>query len=586
MYKHYGDGTIRTTLDAIQKRNLVLPAIQREFVWSPEQICQFFDSLMQGYPFGTFLYWDVVPENSNKFKWYDFVRDYHERDNPHCPPHPVLHNTALTAVLDGQQRLTALNIGLQGSMAWKLPRLWWNNPDAFPTRYLYIDLLAKPNEEEGLKYRFEFLTETYGRRSSSENECWFKVSDIMGMDEGPGMLDWLMREKELSGEALKRSFSLLNHLHKIVHTVPIINYYGEQSQDIENVLQIFIRMNSGGTVLSYSDLLLSIAIAQWDTLDARKEILEFVDDLNDIGKGFNFSKDFVLKAGLMHCSINVGFRVANFNKPNMDKLEQNWPDVKRTLSLTVQLVDRFGFNRDNLSSTNALLPIAYYLHKADRSDNFLTHSDYIQDRSIIRTWLIRSLIKQGIWGSGLDSLLTALRDVIQDDDASFPITRVESAMAGRGKPLLFTEEEIEDMVDMGFGNRRIFMLLSLLFPFVDFEHQFHIDHIFPRAKFARAALISVGVPAEEHGIYFEMMNGLANLQLLEGAKNMEKQATLPTNWLNQEYPDPTARKAYIEMHLLGDVPAELDGFKAFYKSRRERLRERIVRLLGATSDTL
>ena len=78
--------TIKETLDEILRHDLVLPAIQREFVWRPDQICRFFDSLMQGFPFGTFLYWRVDPENSGKFKFFDFVRKYHERDNPHCDP--------------------------------------------------------------------------------------------------------------------------------------------------------------------------------------------------------------------------------------------------------------------------------------------------------------------------------------------------------------------------------------------------------------------------------------------------------------------------------------------------------------------
>ena len=76
--------TIEKTLDQIHRHDLVLPAIQREFVWHPEQIGRLFDSLMQGYPFGTFLYWRVDAENSGKFKFYDFVLDYHERDDPHC----------------------------------------------------------------------------------------------------------------------------------------------------------------------------------------------------------------------------------------------------------------------------------------------------------------------------------------------------------------------------------------------------------------------------------------------------------------------------------------------------------------------
>ena len=127
-------GTIKDTLKAVQNSNYVLPAIQREFVWKPEQICRLFDSLMQGYPFGTFLYWKVEKANSSRYMFYGFVCKYHERDSPHCPQLPTFHDSDLTAVLDGQQRLTALNIGLCGSMAWRVPYKWKNNPNAYPIR--------------------------------------------------------------------------------------------------------------------------------------------------------------------------------------------------------------------------------------------------------------------------------------------------------------------------------------------------------------------------------------------------------------------------------------------------------------------
>ncbi|WP_293413226.1 DUF262 domain-containing protein [Piscinibacter sp.] len=65
--------TIKDALDAVSKNHYVLPAIQREFVWKPEQICRLFDSLMQGYPFGTFLFWRVEPEKSAEFKFFGFV---------------------------------------------------------------------------------------------------------------------------------------------------------------------------------------------------------------------------------------------------------------------------------------------------------------------------------------------------------------------------------------------------------------------------------------------------------------------------------------------------------------------------------
>ena len=70
----------------------------------------------------------------------------------------------------------------------------------------------------------------------------------------------------------------LSKLHSIIHIMPTISYYLEKSEKLDKVLNIFIRINSGGTILSYSDLLLSIATAQWEEKDAREEIINFVDE--------------------------------------------------------------------------------------------------------------------------------------------------------------------------------------------------------------------------------------------------------------------------------------------------------------------
>lgn len=113
------------------------------------------------------------------------------------------------------------------------------------------------------------------------------------------------------------------------------------------MLNIFIRINSGGTILSYSDLLLSIATAQWEQKDAREEINNFVDEINEIGNGFNFNKDFVLKTCLVLTDFsNIAFKVDNFNKSNMLKIESNWEDITKAIRLAVNLVSSFGFNRE------------------------------------------------------------------------------------------------------------------------------------------------------------------------------------------------------------------------------------------------
>ena len=576
-------GTIKQALDKIVSNEYVLPAIQREFVWSPDQICRLFDSLMQGYPFGEFLFWRIEPERSADYRYYGFVLDYHQRDNPHCPDLGKLPNRQITAVLDGQQRLTAFNIGLRGSMAVKLPYKWWSSEDAFPQRFLALDLLA-PDErdEEGSRFAFDFVEEA--QLGWHGDRLWFKVSDIVGMNSGPDMLDWLLA-RGLEKEHQSRAYRILDRLYQVIHTEPTVAYYEELNQDIEHVLSIFIRRNSGGTTLSYSDLLLSIATSQWKTLDARKEVHRLVDELNQIGPGLELTKDFVLKAGLMLTDIaSVGFQVRNFTQTNMKILEDNWQKIRDALIETVQIVTGFGFNAKNIRAASALLPIAYYVYLIGAPTNFDTHSSYEKDRKTIRGWLTRSILKaSGIWGSGLDTLLTALRDVIRDaGDRGFPAAEMRRVMAQRGKSLEFSTEEIQDLADMAIGDRRIFSLLASLSPFIDLQrHQFHIDHIFPKSRFTRKRIHDARMTAEEVDVFMDCADRIANLQLLDGTSNIEKQATLPAEWIDARYPTEEERRHYCEKYLLGQVPGEMSGFLDFYEARRARLQDRISDLVNS-----
>jgi len=578
--------TIKEVLEDLSKNLYVLPAIQREFVWSPEQICRLFDSLMQGYPFGTFLFWKVEPEKSAQFKFYGFVQNYHERDAAHCPELGTLPNRELTAVLDGQQRLTALNIGLRGSMAIKEPNKWRTNPNAFPKKTLHIDLQAlRGDDEEGEAYSFRFLEAE--KAAADETALWYPVAEILAIPNTARLSQWLYAKFQArgivsDGELFNRASDTLHMLYSVVHTKPNMTFYAEKSQELGRVLRIFIRMNSGGTVLSYSDLLLSIAVAQWTKHDARQEIHSLVDEINRIGSGFNLSKDFVLKAGLMLADIaSVGFKVENFNRENMGTLEKVWPDVRRACVRTVELVSSFGFAEQTLRADSALLPVAYYLFKRNPPDNWLSHSDHSADREAIRNWLIRSLLKaSGIWGSGLDTLLTSLRDVIRDNNENFPADQLERVMATRGKSLLFGPEEIEDLLDMEYGDRRVFPLLSLLYSFIDVRQLHHIDHFFPKSQLQRRRLEKLGCDSEYIDNCLLARDQLANLQLLEGLLNVSKNDTLPAEWLNTAYPDDVQRQAVLDRHDLGVPPKNAAKFLEFYTARRDKIRERLIKLLS------
>lgn len=575
-------GTIKGLLDKVAEQEYLLPAIQREFVWKPEQICRLFDSLLQDYPFGTFLFWKIKPENREKYQFYQFMQHYHERDNYHCENVSRLPDREFTAVLDGQQRITALNIGLRGSFAWKLNGKWWSNDDAFPVRYLYLNLLGEPNLETGSKYQFEFLTED---RSSivSDSEYWFKVARIMNEDEDD-LVDEVQDSEVLNADQKREARKALRELYRTIHFKDKIAYYEESDQSLEKVLNIFIRMNSGGTTLSYSDLLLSIAVAQWDDLDAREEIHSLVDEMNRVGDGFNISKDLVLKAGLMLSDIgSVGFKVENFNKENMAILEANWHSIKEALILSMQLMASYGFNAQNLRANSAVLPLAYYLYHRKLDLSYLSRIEHAEDRERIRHWLVRSMLKaSGIWGSGLDTLLTLLRaDIQQFGSDKFPVDKIESTMQQRGKSLRFDDEEIAELAELGYNNPRTFALLTLIFPGFDFSHHFHVDHIYPKGLFTKSKLTKAGVPEELQDQMIEASNRLPNLQLLEGSVNNQKRQKMPHDWYLQQWPNVEARKSHLQSQAISSLPEEIQDFMSFYNQRHETLLARIRMALNS-----
>lgn len=153
-------------------------------------------------------------------------------------------------------------------------------------------------------------------------------------------------------------------------------------------------------------------------------------------------------------------------------------------------------------------------------------------------------------------------------------------MARRGRSLRFDDEEIEDLADASYGDRRTFSLLALLYPFVDLRNQFHVDHIFPKSAFRKRALVKGGLSEDEAETLIERANRIGNLQLLEGSANVSKQDQAPAEWLSATRPDEARRTEYRRLHDLPEVPDSLSGFDQFYEARRTLILQRLRALLG------
>lgn len=576
--------TIAQALKQIQSGDLILPAIQREFEWEDEQIVRLFDSVLRGYPIGSFLSWKIDPDTASKFKWYGFLRDYHAKENPHCPVLDIPPTRPVVAVLDGQQRLTALNVGLRGSYADRMKGGWWENPKAFPKRRLYLNVLREAGENDlGMKWDFRLLPEPIPQPNDG-SAYWFPIHRVFEIEDISDLM------AELAAHGLgndKYASRLIGDLYKAIHSTGSLYFYEEVEQDIEKVLDIFIRVNSAGTPLSYSDLLLSMATAQWEQRDARHEVHQLVDDLNGTGQGFRFSKDVVLKSGLVLTGVpDFSFKVRNFNRSNTSLLEKQWDELSEALEVATGLLADFGLSESTLTAASVLIPVAHYVHHRGLDQSYRTSPKAKEDRGRLRDWVIHTLVKPGVWGSGLDTLLRELRDVIADAGyGGFPAEQLESRMAARGKALTFSDEEIDSLLETKYGSKRAFPVLALLFGHVDTRNIHHIDHVYPRALLSSKRLKEAGLDRTRMNRIQSLRDLLPNLQLLEGPENVAKKDQVPLEWSLNNFPG-EAYHAYLSRNELPDLPAGPEYFEEWFEARRNRLQARFARVLNVVSSSI
>lgn len=568
--------TIKSILEDISINKYLLPSIQREFVWSTSQIEKLFDSLMRDYPISSFLFWEVRGDGVQNYKFYEFLREYHE-----IKSHNQIANTVgkdeIIAILDGQQRLTSIYIGLTGTYAYKLPRKRYDNPNAYPKRKLYVNLLAKADDEEK-EYDFKFLTDEEVKFRDN-NTYWFLVGDILKFTQIFEINSFIFSDADIAKGDMKLASEVLCKLYQVICEKSTISYYLEKNQDLDRVLDIFIRINAGGTKLSYSDLLLSIATAQWSSLNARESIIDVVDKVNSIGNGFNIDKDFILKSSLVLADIkDIAFKVKNFNKENMETIEGKWNELTDSIIIAFQLINKFGYDRDTLTSNNSIIPIAYYIYVNKLNSSFIESKQFRQDRENIKNWLAKSLIKR-IFSSEVDNTLRTMRNIIKENTGEFPINTIIDEFRGKSKTIVFTDEDIENLLYTKYGSAHTFSILQMLYPTFDFRNKFHIDHIHPKSLFTTNKLRRLGIHEGDIEVYKDNVNNLGNLQLLDGQLNIEKNDKEFNLWIMQEFSDANRRNDYMQKHYIPNVDLSISNFMEFIEKRNEIIKIELTKNL-------
>jgi len=582
----YSHKSIRDVIKMIDENKIYLPAIQRKFVWKKEQIYCLFDSIMRGYPIGTFLFWIISGKKKNQYTFYKFLKKYHERDRylNHIAPKPSLRKEII-GMLDGQQRLSSMYVALQGTYAFKKHYARRDDDTAYPPRKLCLNLLFDSNdtEEEETLYDFQFSTDEEAEKITTE--ClWFPIREVLLWEKDPDIdsyYDELLNNENLQEDCAviirrnrKQIKKTIRILHQRIVIEELINYYEISEPELDNILDIFVRVNSAGTVLSKSDLLFSTIVASWQ--EGREKIEELIKAINNKGDGFCFNTDFVMRSCLVLTDCPVLFKVKSFRSENIQVIKDNWEEIKRAIEKTVNLLVDYGFNGDNLTSQNAIIPIIYYFIKGGKNT--------IMARKEIRRYIIHSLLK-GIYGSHGDYVLSRFREglrkkirnkyILKNQEFSFmELLKLELT---KDKTLELHEDDIREILESKKGPYT-FMVLSLLYPNLKFgQIKFHQDHIHPANFFTNRKLKKLGVPKEKWEHWQDIKDTLPNLQIMEGKENETKSNTPFKEWLKKNIKDITKYK--MDNYIPPNVDLDFKYFDIFYKKRRDILERKLKKIL-------
>ena len=548
-------------------RDYLLPSIQREFVWlknaQEKKIEKLFDSIMQEYPIGTILTWGIDKDpNAEYIKWelYQFVQDY-DKDNPHNELASTNGYNKVFLLLDGQQRISAMNIGLRGKYSFTR----YNRKREYKLYLnLFADLENDPDNTYGAKYQFDFKENNAGK----EGELWFEVGKVLdyrdqGTEDFKEAYDDYVRDNSPNKDFIKRAKSALGQLHKVICSDDVIQEKIVMTDDEEKVLNIFVRTNDGGVKLEKADLLLSYMEsnrALFRPKGARQEIFDFVDQLNkeELHKpNYGFGKDEVLKACLVLSDLEVQYKIKNFNSDNLAIISGHWNLVKKYLNLTVKLLAEYGFLSQNIVSQNALIPIAYYLKKYNHSDAFIasqTNQDLAEKAEVIK-WFVKAQLT-GAFGSSSDATLKTIRTAISEGKKFSDIN------LGRK----IDQDDVNKWLDREKYRSRLSHLLLMITTETRYWEDCHQDHIFPRSKFKESVYAELGLDERQKHFYEQHADSIANLHLLNGSVNIKKSDNDFIDWSADQ------NRAFLEA---SQIPLDMDlvfkNFEEFVKRREEML---------------
>ncbi|MEH2395565.1 MAG: DUF262 domain-containing protein [Nostoc sp.] len=470
-----------------------LPNIQRPFVWSEEQIERLFDSIMREYPISTLLIW----RTQSKIKCRKFIDHY--KPNLRLSDFNVPENSKTKLlVLDGQQRLQCMFIGLKGSYDRK--ELFFN---------VISGDLAQP---EDIRYQFKFLN------ADNAKFPWIKFKDIVFNHNRFNTIaqSIINLYDNLSNEDKSRVFDNVALAINQFSSSDFLIYQeldsvdNRQAYQEDDVVEIFIRANSGGTQLGKSDLLFSLLTSSWD--DADEELEDLIDELNR--SGYSFTRDFILKTCITLLDKGAQYDINKFRDGvTKEEIVKNWDNIANAIKDVKDFLLGKTFLRTDkaVPSYLALIPIIYFRYKYPKNWSNIEQLD---------TYVLRTLLT-GAFSGNPDKLIDKLTRKIKEIE-EFDVKQLLGVIRVDGRNLQITESNI---LTQHYSSKYIHLYFNLWYQNFDYHPSYEaslpqIDHIFSQSLLRKIRTINPTTGRKDILKYLQFdRDQIANCMLLTAREN-------------------------------------------------------------------
>ena len=554
--------SIYEALQNIKDGKYVMPAFQRQYVWSMEQIEKLWDSILLDYPIATFLFWHVDDDNVSWDTYFcNFLSEVtfdsrKQADSVNYELSNIDVKITNTAVLDGQQRLTSLFLSLLGSAYIRQKHARKNNSGRLVTKLLIElnknKLTVDEEEYNSKKYDIKF-TEKVGKLSPTQ----FEIKSIMDKK----FQDEITRPQAIESaivnvpaDSKEYAREVLYKLYNKIFEEKLIRFTEIQDMKQDDALEMFVRFNSGGKALRKSEITMSILEAYWPS--AKTEFGKLLTD-----SYAQFGSDFIIRSALMLYGDVIK---SNISKQIAEELKNNWNEFKKAFkNLEIVLkgmkieVNRFS------SSWNVLLPIVYFIYY---------NPNYNDNLDGIRAYLVRAVLFT-YFQSGTTGKLQQMKSSINSNDQEITVDMLEQM-----NDLRVTDGKIEDILNAEKGSRvagEALYYLSL--DWINKNFKYEQDHLHPFDRFDGSKPISVSM--EDWKRWRGNRNRLSNLQLLEGRSNGSKNDMRLVDYYNDMNDEQKAE--FCKEAIIPDgVSLELEHFDKFYENRKAILTQKLRALLG------